>query len=145
MYDMVYDIIVKSYDLIRTYVIIVVQGFRCYTVTMYSSSAKSVIYWSQILKNETFFGKHESVTYVFIAPNNTTRRLPSCYAHTARAPAPPNPVMVVGGCSMVSDGLVDTMVEQSLVSSAEETRGRECVRVEDGSPRGGQGVGWRDG
>jgi hypothetical protein len=40
--------------------------------------------------------------------------------------------------------LVDTTVKQSLVSSAEGTRGRECVLVEDGSPRGGQGVGWRD-
>ncbi len=35
--------------------------------------------------------------------------------------------------------LVDTTVEQSLVSSAEGTRGRECVRVQDGSPRGGNG------
>ncbi len=35
--------------------------------------------------------------------------------------------------------LVDTTVEQSLVSSAEGTRGRERVWVEDGSPRGAHG------
>jgi hypothetical protein len=35
--------------------------------------------------------------------------------------------------------LVDTTVEQSFVSSAEGARGRECVPVEDGSPRGGKG------
>ncbi len=40
--------------------------------------------------------------------------------------------------------LVDTTVEQSLVSSAEGTRGREFVLGEDGSPRVGRG-GWRNG
>ena len=40
--------------------------------------------------------------------------------------------------------LVDTTVEQSLVSSAGGTRGRESVRGKEGSPRRGR-VGWRDG
>ncbi len=38
--------------------------------------------------------------------------------------------------------LVDTTVEQSLVSFGEGTRGRECVRGEDGSPRGARVEGW---
>ncbi len=54
----------------------------------------------------------------------------------------PHPVRVGGPESpdlWYQVALVDTTVEQSLVSSA-GTRGRECVRVEDGtdgSPRGG--------
>jgi hypothetical protein len=39
--------------------------------------------------------------------------------------------------------LVDTTVEQSLVSSAGGTRGRECVQGEEGSPR--RGKGWVEG
>ena len=39
--------------------------------------------------------------------------------------------------------LVDTTVEQSLVSSAGGTKGRECVRGEEGSQR--RGKGWVEG
>ncbi len=56
----------------------------------------------------------------------------------------PHPVRVGGPDLWYQMALVDTVVKQSLVSSAEGTRGRECVRVEDGSPRGGQGVEWKD-
>ncbi len=40
-----------------------------------------------------FFGIPEYVLacIIFIAPSHPTRRLPSCYAHTTRAPAPPIP------------------------------------------------------
>jgi hypothetical protein len=57
----------------------------------------------------------------------------------------PHPIRGGGADLWYQMALVDTTVEQSLVSSAEGTRGSERVRVEDGSPRGEQGVGWRDG
>ncbi len=60
----------------------------------------------------------------------------------------PYPLRVGGPDLWYQIALVDTTVEQSLVSSTEGTRGRECERVEDGSPgpSGGKGsVGWRDG
>ncbi len=51
----------------------------------------------------------------------------------------PHPVRAGGPDLWYQMALVDTTVEQSLVSSAKVTRGRECVPVEDGSPRGGKG------
>ncbi len=60
-------------------------------------------------------------------------------------PGSPHPVRVGGADLWHQMALVNTMVKQSLVASAEGTWGRECVLVEDGSPSGGQGVGWRDG
>ncbi len=92
-----------------------------------------------------YWGASEST--LFIALSHSTRRLPSCDAHTTRALAPPHPIRVGGPDLWYQMALVDTTVEQSLVSSAEVTRGRECVRVEDGpgSPRWGQGAGWDGG
>ena len=53
---------------------------------------------------------------------------------TPRGRRLPHPVRVGGPDLWYQMALVDTMVEQSLVSSAEGTRGRECV----------QGVAWLD-
>ncbi len=52
----------------------------------------------------------------------------------------PHPIRVEGPDLWYQIALVDTMVEQSLVSSAGGTRGRECVQCEEGFPRRGQGV-----
>jgi hypothetical protein len=50
-----------------------------------------------------------------------------------------HPIRVGGAALWYQMALVDTTVEQSKVSSAEGTRGRECVRIENGSPRGRKG------
>ena len=55
----------------------------------------------------------------------------------------PHPIRVRGPDLWYQMALVDTTVEQSLVSSAGGTRGRECVRGEEGSPR--RGKGWVEG
>jgi hypothetical protein len=53
----------------------------------------------------------------------------------------PHPIRVGGPDLWYQMALVDTTVEQSLISSAEGSRGlgRECVRCEDGSRREGKG------
>ena len=56
----------------------------------------------------------------------------------------PHPIRMEGPDLWYQIALVDTTVEQSLVSSAGGTMGRECVKCEGGSPRGERG-GWRDG
>jgi hypothetical protein len=98
-----------------------------------------------ILKRcETTLARQFTPIYVwqtapFIAPSNPTRRLPSCYAHTTSL-ARGRRIPRVGGADLWHQmALGDTTVEQSLVSSAEGTRGRKYVRVEDGSPIGGKG------
>jgi hypothetical protein len=52
----------------------------------------------------------------------------------------PHPIRVEGPDLWYQIALVDTTVEQSLVSSAGGTRGHECVQCEEGSQRSGQGV-----
>ena len=59
----------------------------------------------------------------------------------------PHPIRMEGPDLWYQKALVDTTVEQSLVSSAARdspvpggTRGRECVQCEEGSQRRGQGV-----
>ena len=55
----------------------------------------------------------------------------------------PHPIRMGGPDLWYQIALVDTTVEQSLVSSAGGTRGRECVQCEEGSQRRRQRVeGW---
>ena len=49
----------------------------------------------------------------------------------------PHPVRVGGPDLWYQMALMDTTVEQGLVSFVEGTRGRECVHCEDGPQRGG--------
>ncbi len=50
----------------------------------------------------------------------------------------PHPIRVGGPDLWYQMALADTTVEQSLASSSGGTRGREFVRCEGGSPRGGK-------
>ncbi len=50
----------------------------------------------------------------------------------------PHPIRVEGSDLWYQIALVDTTVEQSLVSSAGGTRGRECVQCEEGARGGGR-------
>jgi hypothetical protein len=51
----------------------------------------------------------------------------------------PHPIRVGQRDLWYQMSLVDTTVKQSLASSAGGTRGRECVRYENESPRGARG------
>ena len=70
---------------------------------------------------------------IFIAPSHAEATKLLCPHHKGVG-APP-PIRVGGPDLWYQMALVDTTVEQSLVSSAGGTRGRECVWCDDESPR----------
>ncbi len=63
----------------------------------------------------------------FIAPSHPWPRLPSCYVHTTRVQAHPNPIKVGGPDLWYQMELVDSTVEQSMISSAGGGAGEERV------------------
>jgi hypothetical protein len=80
----------------------------------------------------------------FIAPSPPFRDDQAVNAHTTRAPAPIQPIRVEGPDLWSQMELVDTMIEQSLVSSTGGARNSECVDCVGGVSEAGWGCcgGW---
>ena len=75
----------------------------------------------------------------FIAPSPPFRDDQAVDAHTTRAPAPIQPIRVEGPDLWSQMELVDTMIEQSLVSSTGGARNSECVDCVGGVSEAGWG------
>jgi len=79
------------------------------------------------------------VSINFIAPSPPFRDDQAVDAHTTRAPAPIQPIRVEGPDLWSQMELVDTMIEQSLVSSTGGARNSECVDCVGGVSEAGWG------
>ncbi len=82
--------------------------------------------------------KEHTLLHPAARPHTEMTKLLSPHHEGAGAP---HPIRAGGPDLWYQMVLVDTTVEQSLISSAEGIRGSECVRFDDGFPRGGKG--WR--